>query len=416
MSAASAPSFQLGAEHEAFRAEVRVFAESQFAAKAWYWDEHEEFPEENRRVLAAAGWFGLLIPPEYGGRGAPLIRSVLFVEEMARVCFNTTTICQIGLHGPARAIAVLGNEEQKRRFLPGCASGEHLFAISITEPGAGSATTDIETTARDDGDAFVLHGHKCFTTLGAQCTHTLVFARFGTPSSAPEASGVEGMVRTMPGAPRGAKGIGALIVDAHSPGITIGAADPKMGGRGAPECELRFAGVRVPKENVLVAGDPATSNGFRTLMSGFGPERVGNAAICVGLAQAAYERTLAFVKERKQFGRPIEEFQGLQWKIADMATQIHAARLMVYRAATNERDGFPDPRDTTIAKLYANEMVQRVTNEAIQIHGHRGYTRLYPLERMYRDARGYAVGGGTTEILRNTLAAIELGRTFDQRG
>ncbi len=175
MATPSAPSFQLGAELESFRAEVRAFAESQFAAKASYWDEHEEFPEENRRVLAAAGWFGLLIPPEFGGRGAPLIRSVLFVEEMARVCFNTTTICQIGLHGPARAIAVLGNEEQKRRFLPGCASGEHLFAISITEPGAGSATTDIETTARDDGDAFVLDGHKCYTTLGAQCTHTLVF-------------------------------------------------------------------------------------------------------------------------------------------------------------------------------------------------------------------------------------------------
>ncbi len=415
MTASTAPSFQLGAELEAFRAEVRAFAESRFAAKAAYWDEHEEFPEENRRVLAAAGWFGLLIPPELGGRGAPLIKSVLFVEEMARVCFNTTTICQIALHGPARAIAVLGNDEQKRRFLPGCANGEHLFAISITEPGAGSATTDIETTARDDGGAFVLDGHKCYTTLGAQCTHTLVFARFGAPSSAPEASSAEGMVRTMPVA-RGAKGIGALIVDARTSGITVGVPDPKMGGRGAPECDLRFEGVRVPKENVLVAGDPATSNGFRTLMAGFGPERVGNAAICVGLAQAAHERVLAFVKERRQFGRPIEEFQGLQWKIADMATQIHAARLMVYRAATNERDGFPDPRDTTIAKLYANEMVQRVTNEAIQIHGHRGYTRLYPLERMFRDARGYAVGGGTTEILRNTLAAIELGRTFDQRG
>jgi butyryl-CoA dehydrogenase len=387
--------FQLASAHESFRAEVRAFAERHFAAKASYWDEHEEFPEENRRTLAAAGWFGLLIPPEYGGRGAPLIRSILFVEEMARVCFNTTTICQIGLHGPARAIAVLGNDEQKRRFLPGCASGEHLFAISITEPGAGSATTDIETTARDDGDAWLLDGHKCYTTLGVQCTHTLVFARFGG---------------------RGAKGIGALIVDARSPGVTVGVPDPKMGGRGAPECDLRFEGVRVPKENVLVQGDPKTSDGFRVLMAGFGPERVGNAAICVGVAQAAYEQALAFVKERRQFGRPIEEFQGIQWKIADMATQIHAARLMVYRAATNEKGGFPDPRDTTIAKLYANEMVQRVTNEALQIHGHRGYTRLYPLERMYRDARGYAVGGGTTEILRNTLAALELGRTFDQRG
>lgn len=390
------PSFALGGELEAFRTEVRRFAEERFAARAAWWDEHEEYPRENQEALAAEGWLGLLVPPEYGGRGAPLIRSVLFVEEMARVCFNTTTICQIALHGPSRAIAVLGSAEQKRRYLPRCASGECLFAISITEPEAGSATTDIRTTATPEGDGFRLDGEKCYTTLGGQCTHTLVFARFGQS--------------------RGARGIGAVLVDVSQPGVGIGDPDPKMGGRGAPECDLVFEGVHVGREDVLVPGDPANSEGFRTLMRAFGPERVGNAAICVGLAQAAYDHALAFVKERRQFGRPIMEFQGLQWKIADMATQIHAARLMVYRAATNEKDGFPDPRDTTLAKLYANEMVQRVANEAIQIHGHRGYTRNYPLERIYRDCRGYAVGGGTTEILRNTLASFELGRGFDQRG
>lgn len=389
------PSFDLGPELERFRRDVRGFAESSFAAKAAYWDEAEEFPEENRRRLAEEGWLGLLIPEEYGGRGAPLVQSVLFVEEMARVCFNTTTICQIALHGPARAIAVLGSEEQKRRFLPACAAGEHMFAISISEPEAGSAITDLQTSVADAGDAWILDGHKCYTTLGGYATHSLVFARFGES--------------------KGARGIGALIVDVSAPGVTVGAAEPKMGGRGAPECDLVFEAVRVPKANVLVPGDPDSSRSFRLLMQAFGPERVGNAAICVGLAQGAYDHALAFVKERRQFGRPIMEFQGLQWKIADMATQIHAARLMVYRAATHERDGFPDPRDATIAKLYANEMVQRVTNDALQLHGHRGYTRLYPLERMARDCRGYAVGGGTTEILRNTLAALELGRSFDQR-
>lgn len=388
-------SFQLTEELESFRSEVREFAEREFAAKAAYWDEAEEFPEENRRILADEGYLGLLIPEAYGGQGAPLIRSIVFVEEMGRVCFNTTTICQISLHGPARAIAVLGNEEQKQRFLPPAARGESLFAISISEPQAGSATTDIETTAVDDGDAYVLNGHKCFTTLGNYCTHTLVFARFGDS--------------------KGARGIGALMVDRASKGVRVPDPDPKMGGRGAPECDVYFEDCRVPKENLLVAGDPSNSDGFRTLMRAFGPERVGNAAICVGVAQAAYEAALAFCRERHQFGRPIMEFQGLQWKIADMATQIHAARLMVYRAATNEKDGFPDPRDTTMAKLYANEMVQRVTNEALQIHGHRGYMRSYPLERMVRDARGYSVGGGTTEILRNTLASIEFGRSFDQR-
>ena len=336
------------------------------------------------------------MPRRYGGRGEPLIRSVLFVEEMARVCFNTTTICQIALHGPSRAIAVLGSEELKRRYLPGCASGEHLFAISITEPEAGSATTDLKTRVVPDGDGYRIEGEKCYTTLGAQCTHTLAFARFGES--------------------RGARGIGAVIVAVDQPGVEIGAADPKMGGRGAPECDVRFDGARVAAGDVLVHGDPESSAGFVQLMRAFGPERVGNAAICVGLADAAYTHALDFLRERRQFGRPIMEFQGLQWKVADMATQIHAARLMVYRAATNERDGFPDPRDTTIAKLYANEMVQRVASDALQIHGHRGYTRSLPLERIYRDGRGYAVGGGTTEILRNTLAAIELGRSFDQRG
>ena len=150
-------------------------------------------------------------------------------------------------------------------------------------------------------------------------------------------------------------------------------------------------------------------------MDSFGPERCGNAAICVGLAQGAYDAAHAYVQEREQFGRPLMEFQGIQWKIADMATQIHAARMMVYRAATNEKGGFPDPKETTMAKLFANEMVQKVTSEALQIHGHYGYTRAFPLERMMRDARCYAVGGGTVEILRNTIAAMELGRTFNQR-
>ena len=388
-------SFQLSPELEAFRQEVRALALEEFAPKAAYWDEAEEFPEENRKRLAELGYFGLLIPEAYGGKGAPIIQSAVFVEELGRVCFNTCTIAQIALHGPSRAITVLGNEEQKKRLLPGVVSGDHYIAISFSEPGAGSAVTDVETTAVDDGDAYIVNGHKCFTTLGNYCTHTLVLSRFGDS--------------------KGARGLGGLIVERDTKGVTFAEPDKKMGGRGAPECDVHFEDCRVPKKNVLVPGNPSNSKGFSTLMKAFGPERTGNAAICVGVAQGAYDAALKYARERHQFGRPIMEFQGIQWKIADMATQIHAARLMVYRAATNEKDGFPDPRDTAIAKLYANEMVQRVTNEALQIHGHAGYTRAYPLERMVRDARGYAVGGGTTEILRNTIAAIEFGRTFDQR-
>lgn len=387
--------FKLDDDLEEFRNEVRRMAEKEFAPKAAYWDEEEEFPEENRKTLAELGYFGLLIPEEYGGVGAPIIQSALFVEEISRVCFNTSTICQITLHGPSRAITVLGNDEQKKRFLPPVVSGDYMFSISISEPGAGSAVTDLRTTAVDDGENFVLNGSKCFTTLGNYCTHFLVFCRFG-----------EG---------KGARGIGALIVDKDTPGVEVGIPDKKMGGRGAPECDVFFHDVKVPKKNLLVEGTAESSKGFKLLMDSFGPERCGNAAICVGLAQGAYDAAHAYVQEREQFGRPLMEFQGIQWKIADMATQIHAARMMVYRAATNEKGGFPDPKETTMAKLFANEMVQKVTSEALQIHGHYGYTRAFPLERMMRDARGYAVGGGTVEILRNTIAAMELGRTFDQR-
>jgi alkylation response protein AidB-like acyl-CoA dehydrogenase len=387
--------FQLGSELESFRREVRIMAEKEIAPKAAYWDEQEEFPEENRRMLAELGYFGLLIPEAYGGFGAPIIQSSVFVEEIGRVCFNTATICQIYLHGPARAITVLGTEEQKKRYLPGVTDGSHLMAISISEPGAGSAITDLRTKAVEDGDSYVLNGVKCFTTLGNFCTHTLVFARFGKSE--------------------GSRGIGALLVERGSKGFAISPPDKKMGGRGAPECEMVFEDCRVPKKDVLVPGDPDSSKSFKVLMEAFGPERCGNAAICVGLAQGALDQAVRYAQERRQFGRPLMEFQGLQWKIADMATQIHAARMMVYRAATNETNGFPDPMDTTMAKLYANEMVQRVTNDALQRHGHYGYTRAFPLERMVRDARGYSVAGGTAEILRNTIAAMVFGRTFDQR-
>ncbi len=370
-------------------------AEKEFAPKAARWDENEEFPEENRKLLAEMGYFGLLIPEAYGGFGAPIIQSSVFVEEIGRVCFNTATICQLYLHGPSRAITVLGSEEQKRRFLPGVADGSHLMAISISEPEAGSAVTDLRTSAVDDGDCYVLNGSKTFTTLAEQCSHTLVFARFGKC--------------------KGARGIGALIVERDAKGLQVSKPDRKMGGRGAPEYDVVFEDCRVPKGNLLVPGDPENSEGFKVLMNAFGPERCGNAAICVGLAQGAMDQAVRYASERRQFGRPLMEFQGIQWKFADMATQIQAARMMVYRAASNETKGFPDPMDTTMAKLYANEMVQRISNEALQIHGHYGYTRSFPLERMVRDARGYSVAGGTAEILRNTVASMVFGRTFDQR-
>ncbi|EAQ02558.1 butyryl-CoA dehydrogenase [Pseudooceanicola batsensis HTCC2597] len=388
--------FKLDPELEDFRNEVRKLAEREFAPMAAHWDDKEEFPTANRDKLAELGYLGMFIPEEYGGSGAPVIQGTVFLEEMARVCFNTALVSQLYLNGPSRAISVLGNEEQKKRFLPDMAAGRKFIAIAISEPEAGSAVTDLRTTATKDGDGWVLNGNKCWSTGAHVADYALVFCRFGKAS--------------------GAKGIGAFVVDLKKPGARIGHISLKMGGRGLTEAEIILENYKAGPEDVLVEGDPESSRSFALLMSSFGPERVGNAAMCVGLAQGAFDAAKAYSEIRHQFGRPIKEFQGLQWKIADMATQVHAARLMVYRAATNPApNGFPDPMDATMAKLYANEMAQKVTNEALQIHGHNGYTREYPLERMVRDARGFALGGGTVEILRNTIAAMVYGHSFDQR-
>ncbi|MDF1483131.1 acyl-CoA dehydrogenase family protein [Extensimonas sp. H3M7-6] len=382
-------------ELEEFRAAVRKFAVDAFAAKAAYWDEKEEFPQENRELLARLGYLGLVIPEQYGGSGLSILHATVFLEEISRVCFNTALVCQVAINGPSRAIEILGSEEQKKRLLPKCVSGEYMFGIGMSEPGAGSATTDMVTHATPDGDGWRLNGHKVFCTGGHLATHVLVFARFGKT--------------------KGAHGIGAVIVEKGMPGFTVGKPDRKMGGRGVAEAELYFDNVHIPKENVLMVGDENSTKSFRVLMSSFGPERVGNAAMCLGVAHEALELAVAYSKERHQFGRPICEFQGIQWKIADMATQIHATRLMVHHAATHLENGFPNPLAAAQAKLYANEMVQRVTNEALQIHGHYGFTRDFPLERMVRDSRGFALGGGTVEILRNTIASIVYGRSFNQR-
>lgn len=382
-------------ELEEFRAAVRKFAVDAFAAKAAYWDEKEEFPQENRDLLAKLGYLGLVIPEQYGGSGLSILHATVFLEEISRVCFNTALVCQIAINGPSRAIEILGTEEQKKRLLPKCVSGEYMFGIGMSEPGAGSATTDMVTSVTPDGDGWRLNGHKVFCTGGHLATHILVFARFGKT--------------------KGAYGIGAVIVERGMPGFSVGKPDRKMGGRGVAEAELYFDNVHIPKENLLMVGDENSTKSFRVLMSSFGPERVGNAAMCLGVAHEALELAVAYSKERHQFGRPICEFQGIQWKIADMATQIHATRLMVHHAATHLENGFPNPLAAAQAKLYANEMVQRVTNEALQIHGHYGFTRDFPLERMVRDSRGFALGGGTVEILRNTIASIVYGRSFNQR-
>jgi alkylation response protein AidB-like acyl-CoA dehydrogenase len=300
------------------------------------------------------------------------------------------------LNGPPRALAVVGSEEQRARLLPEVARGQRYFAIAMTEPQAGSSGTDLATSLSRAADGTLrLRGEKCYITAGDRADSLLVFCR---------AEGTSG-----------ARGIGAVLVHRGQRGFSVVGTSPKMGGRGVAEATLRFDDVVVSDDDVVIPPDPDSSAGARLLIRQFNPERCGNAAMCIGVARAALEDSVAHASTRVQFGRPIVEFQGLNWKLADMSVRLDTARLALWRAAVSDQDGFPAVRETAVAKLVANEMAQFVTNEAIQVHGHLGYTRDVPVERYFRDVRGMALGGGTTEILRNLIAEQVVGRRLGMR-
>ncbi len=382
--------FELTPEQQALRARARELADGVFAARAARWDEREAYPWENVKDLVAAGFMGMTVPREYGGPDRPLLDVVLVVEAIARACGVTARIVVEGSLGVVGALRAYGTEAQKRRYFPWVLDGEKP-AIAITEPGAGSAATDLETRAEETGDGFVLSGHKRYITGAGTSRLYLVFARFG-------------------GRP-GAEGIGGILVERDTPGFRVGRREPMMGLRGIPEGELHFEGCRVPRENLLVG----PGDGFRKLMQAYNGQRLGAAAVALGLAQGAYERALAYALARRQFGRPIADFQGLRWKLADMAIALDAARLLVQRAAARAGRGLPDAVEVATAKTFAAEMAQAVTGQALQIHGAAGYGRSLPLERMARDARMFAIGGGTVEMMRNLIADRLLGSKADWR-
>jgi alkylation response protein AidB-like acyl-CoA dehydrogenase len=389
--------FALSAEQDELRERARRLAEEELRPSAARWDAEEVFPEPSFDALRRSGLLALTVPERYGGRGLGTFEACVVLEELARGCMASAMIAQMFLNGPPRALAVVGSDEQRERMLPGVAAGTRYFAIAMTEPEAGSAGTDLTTSlARDGrGGGFRLTGTKCYITGGARADTFLVFCR------------AEGT--------RGASGIGAVLVERGAPGFAPPETEAKMGGRGVAEATLRFDGVPVAAEDVVLAPDPDSKHGAELLLRQFNPERCGNAAMCVGVARAALEDALAFVSQREQFGRPVVEFQGIQWKLADMAVDLESSRLLTWRAALSDEGGFPAVHETAAAKLAANEMAIRVTNEAIQLHGHAGYTRARPAERYFRDVRGMALAGGTSEILRNILAAGLAGRRFSQR-
>jgi 3-sulfinopropanoyl-CoA desulfinase len=390
---------ELSEDEWKIRALAREVAEAELRPWASHWDENEEFPARSLAAVRDAGLLGLCVPPEYGGQGRGLFEGCLVVEELARVCMASAMAVQPFLNGPWRAVHELGDEEQRRRLLPGVAAGTRHFAIAMSEPGAGTAGTDLRAELRPDGSGYRLYGAKCWVTGGREADTMIVFCR--APGTA------------------GPYGIGAVLIEGLTRGRPDGMAephvDPKMGIRGVAETSLRFDGVRIEPENVLVMPEAGSKRGAEILVNQFNPERCGNAAMCTGLGQGALDASIAHLKSRNQFDRPLADFQGLQWMVADMGLDVEISRMLVWRAARASTSGFPPQRETVMAKLYSSEMVQRVTNQAIQIHGARGYSRRWPVERLFRDGRGLSMGGGTTEVMRNMLASIVLDRRVSQR-
>ena len=366
-------------------------ARRRYAPLAAAWDtERRAFPVEERRYLGSLGLLGICLPERFGGSAAPLLDALIVIEELAKECRPAAFQVFEANTGPARVLALLGSEELQQRFLPGVISGQTSVALAISEPDAGSAATDLTTRAKYADGAYTVNGAKRWTSNGSEADAYLVYARLSDEV--------------------GAKGIGAVIVEADREGVSFGARERLMGFRGIPSADVRFDDVVVPAENLVIG-----PGGFGRLFRAFSIERLGNSTMSLAIGQAALDRTVDYVQERTQFGKPLIEFQNVQMTLADMVLQVEAARLLVHRAARTAGTGLPDSLEVSLAKCTANEMAKRVSDLAMQLHGGNGYTEEYGLERLHRDAHGWAVAGGTPSMQRIRIVSELLGRRFDQR-
>lgn len=389
--------WQLTNEQLDIQARARDLADTVIAPRAAEVDRTEQYPWDNVEALQKAGFTGMCVPAEFGGPGHSLLDAVLVVEQMARVCGVTGRIAVEANMGAISAVMAYGTDEQKALAASMVLSGDKP-AICITEPEAGSAASLMTTRADRVGDHFVLNGRKHWITGGGVSKLHLIFARvFDT-------DGTE-------------LGLGGfLAVRGETEGLVIGEREPTMGLRGIPETEVIFDDMAVPN-NMVVMPPSGFRRGFAELMNAYNAQRVGAGTVGLGIATGAYEQALAFVKEREQFGRPIAEFQGLQWMLADMSTRLEAARSLTYRAAESRGpndSAFPDPSLAAQAKIFTAENAIDVTNDALQLFGAAGYSRRRPLERMCRDVRMFTIGGGTAQILRTVVASRLLNAKLPQ--
>jgi len=377
--------FQLSADQLAIQALTRDLADAEIAPNAPEWDREHRFPDELIPKLAELGLMGVCVPEEYGGAGADFLSYILVLEELSRGDAGVGVTVAVHTSATTLPLLTFGTDGQRERFVPPLARGEHLGAFALTEPGSGSDAGSLRTSAVPDGDGWVLNGSKQWITNGSRAGTFVLFARTD-PTTA------------------GARGVSCFVLDAEH--VRITREEEKLGLHSSTTSDLVVEDARVDRDRLL----HEEGRGFRVAMATLDGGRIGIAAQAIGIAQAAYDVARAYALEREQFGRRIGDFQAIQWKLADMATEIDAARLLTYRAAWLKQEGRPHAADGAKAKLFASEMARRQTAEAIQILGGYGYTREFPVERYYRDAKITEIYEGTSEIQRLVIARSILGR------
>ncbi len=378
--------FEFTEEQKLFAESVRRFALAHLEKDALKRAHEARFPFEVAKLMSAQGLMGITIPEADGGVGGTLMDAVIAIEQVAAVCPRSADVVQFGNFGPIRTFAEYATPAQKARWLPELLAGGMVMSLGMTEPDAGSAATDLVTSARPDGSNYVINGTKVFSTFSPDAAIFLIYVRYGP----------------------GLAGIGSVIVERGTPGFTIGAPSSFMSGE--QWCELHFENCRVPAENILLG-----PGGFKKQISSFNIERIGNASRALAFGRYAYNKARDYASTREQFGRPLCEFQGLQWKFAEMAIKLEGAQLLLYRAASNADNGVPSAYETAIAKAACNQVGFEVAHESVQAMGALGYSRETLVEYCMRRCRGWMIAGGSIEMLKNRIAEHVFDRRFDQR-
>jgi alkylation response protein AidB-like acyl-CoA dehydrogenase len=378
--------FRFSPEQEQFRESVKRFAEKHLAKGARERAHSPDYPFDVARLMAKQGLLGITVPEGDGGQGGTLIDAVIAIETVASVCPRSADVVQAGNFGPIRVLAEYGSKAQKERYLKKLLAGESVISVGMTEPEAGSAVTDLQTTAKPDGKGYRVNGSKIFTTHSKYAELMLVYVRFGP----------------------GIAGIGSVLVDLKGKGVRFGKPSKFMSDE--EWVQTYFDDVLVPADMVVLK-----EGGFKKQIAGFNVERIGNAARSLALGRYAYERAREWAMQRKQFGKLLCEFQGLQWKFAEMKIRLDAGQLLLYRAAANADKGFPSAEETAIAKAYCNQAGFDVANESLQVMGGLGYTQEELVEYCLRRCRGWMIAGGSIEILKNRIAEAVFERAFPQR-